>query len=123
MDTFAQLVSLLFASRTQAHTFHLQTTSFAVHKTLNEYYDGIIELVDELIESYQGKHGLVTGYTSPAVVEDYNSAEQVIEYFTNLADVVEQSRKEIPQDDYLLNQIDEITALVYSTVYKLKFLK
>ena len=123
METFAQLVSLLFASRTQAHTFHLQTTSFAVHKTLNEYYDGIIELVDELIESYQGKHGLVTGYTSSAVIEDYASVEQVTEYFTNLADVVEQSRKEIPQDDYLLNQIDEITALVYSTVYKLKFLK
>ena len=123
MNTFAQLVSLLFASRTQAHTFHLQTTSFAVHKTLNEYYDGIIELVDELIESYQGKHGLVTGYTSSAVIEDYASVEQVTEYFTNLADVVEQSRKEIPQDDYLLNQIDEITALVYSTVYKLKFLK
>ena len=123
MITYPFFFSLLFASRTQAHTFHLQTTSFAVHKTLNEYYDGIIELVDELIESYQGKHGLVTGYTSSAVIEDYASVEQVTEYFTNLADVVEQSRKEIPQDDYLLNQIDEITALVYSTVYKLKFLK
>lgn len=123
MNTFAQLVSLLFASRTQAHTFHLQTNSFSVHKTLNEYYEEVISLVDELIESYQGKHGVVTGYTSPASIENYSSVEQVIEYFMNLAEVVEQARKEIPQDDYLLNQIDEITALVYSTVYKLKFLK
>ena len=48
-----QFVSTLFASRTQAHVFHLQTTgegSFATHKALNDYYDEIVGITDGLVE-------------------------------------------------------------------------
>lgn len=122
-NTMASLISLLLSSRNQAHVFHLQTDSYAHHKALNEYYDEVIEFVDGLVESYQGKYGILTGYTSASGLIEQASANTIVEYFTQLAKTVEEARKEIPQDDYLLNQIDEVTALVYSTVYKLKFLK
>ena len=61
-EVMASFVSTLFHSRTQAHTFHLQTNSFAAHKALNEYYDEIINIVDGLVESYQGRYGILKGY-------------------------------------------------------------
>ena len=51
METINQFVSTLFASRTQAHIFHLQTPSFAQHSALGTYYDEIIDLTDSFIES------------------------------------------------------------------------
>ena len=44
-----QFVSTLFASRTQAHIFHLQTDSFAEHSALNVYYDEIISINDGIV--------------------------------------------------------------------------
>lgn len=123
MNTVSELISLLLASRNQAHIFHLQTTSFSAHKALNEYYDGIVALIDGFVESYQGKYGILEKYTAPGSIQQNATSEEIISYFQKLADTVEQARKEIPQDDYLVNQIDEMTSLVYSTVYKLKFLK
>lgn len=123
MNTVSELISLLLASRNQAHIFHFQTTSFSAHKALNEYYDAIVDLVDTFVETYQGKYGIIGNYTTPGSVKENTSVQDIIVYFEELAAVVVESRKEIPQDDYLLNQIDEITALLYGTVYKLKFLK
>jgi DNA-binding ferritin-like protein len=117
-----QFISTLFASRTQAHVFHLQTNSFAAHKALNEYYDEIIGIADGIAESIQGKYGIITGYSNIDLLEgnDYN---EVIKYFTALEMYVERARQTMPQDSYIQNQIDEVTALIVSTIYKLKFLK
>ncbi len=62
-----QFVSTLMASRTQAHIFHLQTPSFAAHKALNEYYENIVDIIDGLVESYQGKYGIITGYVNVTI--------------------------------------------------------
>lgn len=117
-----QFISTLFASRTQAHVFHLQTNSFAAHKALNEYYDGIIDLADGIAESVQGKYGIITGYSNIDLLEG-NDCNEVIKYFTALEMYVERARQTMPQDSYIQNQIDEVVALVVSTIYKLKFLK
>jgi hypothetical protein len=117
-----QFVSTLFASRTQAHIFHLQTDSFAEHKALNDYYDEIIDLVDGLAESYQGKHGIIRGYINVAM-QEYESCEGVILYFNTLCGYVEKSRQILPQDSYIQNQVDTIVELINSTNYKLRFLQ
>jgi DNA-binding ferritin-like protein len=117
-----QFISTLFASRTQAHVFHLQTNSFAAHKALNEYYDGIIGIADGIAESVQGKYGIITGYSNIDLLEG-NDCNEVIKYFTALERYVERARQTMPQDSYIQNQIDEVTALIVSTIYKLKFLK
>ena len=117
-----QFISTLFASRTQAHVFHLQTNSFAAHKALNEYYDGIIDLADGIAESIQGKYGIITGYSNIDLLEG-NDCNEVIKYFTALEMYVERARQTMPQDSYIQNQVDEVVALIVSTIYKLKFLK
>jgi DNA-binding ferritin-like protein len=117
-----QFISTLFASRTQAHVFHLQTNSFAAHKALNEYYDEIIGHADGIAESVQGKYGIITGYSNIDLLEG-NDCNEVIKYFTALEMYVERARQTMPQDSYIQNQIDEVVALIVSTIYKLKFLK
>jgi hypothetical protein len=117
-----QFVSTLFASRTQAHVFHLQTPSFAAHKALNEYYDEIVGLTDSFVEGYQGKYGIITGYSNVALLE-YESCEEIINYFTILSMYISKTREMVCQDSYLQNVIDEIVMLISSTIYKLKYLK
>jgi len=117
-----QFISTLFASRTQAHVFHLQTPSFAAHKALNDYYDEIVGITDGIAESYQGKYGIITGYGNIAL-QEYESCEAIIMFFETLCMYVEKSRQMLPQDSYLQNQIDEVVALIKSTIYKLRFLK
>ena len=114
------------ASRDQAHIFHWQTTgegSFAAHTALNAYYDAIPDLTDTLVESYQGKHGIITGYTSAEEFSEYEKTT-VIKYFTGLAMFVERAYAKLPQEDtYILNQIDNVKELIYSTIYKLENLQ
>ena len=53
-----QLASIFLHSRTQSHEFHLKISgpgSFAIHKALMEYYEGIIPIIDGLVEAYQGQ--------------------------------------------------------------------
>jgi len=120
-EVMANFVSTLFHSRTQAHTFHLQTNSFAAHKALNDYYDEIIDIVDNLVESYQGRYGILKGYKGMTDVLECDE-NVVVKYFEALCMYVEKNRPLLPQDSYIQNQIDELIALIESTKYKLIYL-
>jgi hypothetical protein len=119
MDNVAQFISTLFASRTQAHIFHLQTTSYAQHKALGSYYDKIIPLADTVVELVQGRYGIVRGYISPAA---FKEDDATVSYFEALLKYVDLKRAELPQDSNIQNQIENIIDLVSSTLYKLKYL-
>jgi hypothetical protein len=122
--TPAALFSKLFESREMAHIYHLQVNgesgSHAEHVTLNEYYDGILELIDTLIETYQGQFGVVDGYETIDTTE--TRTKEKIAYFEELVEFVKHSRKSISvEDTHLQNIIDEVIAFIYRTLYKLKF--
>jgi len=120
-SSLISLVSRLLDSQRQTHIFHLQTKSFAEHKALQDYYDAIDGLVDGIVESYQGKYGILTGWKSVGT-QEYQSSEQVITYLKALGDEVSKVYT-IVKDTYIQNQLDEVTALINSTLYKLRFLK
>lgn len=117
---FEKMVSEILNSRNQSHIFHLQTKSFAEHKALNDYYDEIVGLFDGLVESYQGKYGIISNFTCDGV-ENYKSNDSTIKYFEKLVKNIEKMRKSV-NDSYLENQIDTVVELIYSTIYKLRFL-
>jgi len=87
------MIATLLHSRSQAHIFHWQTksqSSFAEHMALGTYYDEIVELIDGIVESYQGKYEIITGYKTVEMV-DYKSTEQLISYFRDLDNNIEKS--------------------------------
>lgn len=118
---FTEMVSLILHSRTQTHTLHLQTESYPEHMALNGYYDGIGDLLDGLIESFQGKYGIIKGYKSYDI-EGYKSTESTIKYLQGLCTKIEDLR-DCCEDSYIQNQIDTVCELINSTLYKLRFLK
>lgn len=120
-NDYAEMISLLLHSRTQTHTLHLQTESYPEHMALNAYYDGIGDIVDGLVESYQGKYGIIKGYKSYDLV-GYKSTESTINYLKDLCSKVEDLR-DCCKDTYIQNQIDTVCELINSTLYKLRFLK
>jgi hypothetical protein len=120
-DDFSEMVCRLLHSQTQVHIFHLQTKSYSEHKALQGYYEGIDALVDGVIESYQGKYGIITNYKTYDM-EQYSNGKKTIAYFAELLKVIDEKR-DCCEDSYIQNQIDTIQELINSTVYKLKFLK
>jgi hypothetical protein len=120
------LFSKLFESREMAHIYHLQVNgeqgSHAAHTALNEYYEGVLDFIDDLIETYQGQYGIVDGYET--IDTNETRTKEKVEYFEGLVEFVKHGRKAISAEDtHLQNIIDEVVALIYRTLYKLKFTK
>jgi hypothetical protein len=120
------LFSKLFESREMAHIYHLQVNgemgSHAAHTALGEYYEGVLDLLDQTIETYQGQYGIVDGYETIDTAE--TKTKEKVEYFEGLAEFVKHGRKAISvEDTHLHSIIDDIVVLIYRTLYKLKFTK
>lgn len=117
-----QLASLLLHSRTQTHAFHLGQKgvgSYSAHKALQKYYDKIGDLIDGLVEAYQGQYGLLK-LQGISNLDTNNDIKNVIAYFDKLITAVAKLRKEEKlQMSWLQNDIDTVVTLLYQTKYKL----
>ena len=76
-DDFCEMVCNILHSRNQAHVFHLQTKSYAEHIALNGYYDAVVALFDGIVESYQGKYGIIKNFKT-FKVEQYRTGKKTI---------------------------------------------
>jgi hypothetical protein len=119
-DNVMQFVMCLLHSVTNAHILHLTTLSYSEHKALETFYTEIGDHVDDFVEAFQGKYGLLHDFTN-----DYELPTTPLDYLTYLKDEVETLRHSgnFPQDSELQNITDEIASLIDSTLYKLRFLK
>ena len=115
-----KLLSYLMHSRTQTHVFHLQTKSYAEHMALGAYYEGIVDLIDCLAETFQGKNGIIENYDN-FKLEAYQDNDQLIKYFETLGKMVESIQPKF-KDTYIQNQVDTVSELIYSAKYKIEHL-
>jgi hypothetical protein len=117
-----ELASILLHSQTQTHIFHLGVSgpgAYAAHKALQKYYESIDGVVDGLVESYQGKNGLIE-FKPVAGIDNNCDTRNIITYFDKLCAIVRTLRQSPDlQDSYIQNQIDNVEELIYSTKYKL----
>lgn len=91
--------------------------AYAAHMALGELYDELGDLTDTLIETYQGKYGIV-GITVPEAKKC-----DMCSCIKDVAGMLETKATTIFKDSWVLNQIDEIIALLYHICYKLTNLK
>ena len=115
------LFSKLFEARQVSHQVHLKTDSYAAHKALNGFYDDLLELIDQLIETFQGQYGLVEKYE----IKNLNiEKDEIVNYLEETVKLINVGHKAFSEKDtHLHNILDEIVGLFYSTLYKLKYLK
>jgi hypothetical protein len=113
-------IGRLFLARDVAHSVHLNTKSYAKHKALQKFYEGVIELTDAFAEAYQGRHGLI----GPVVMQTAKKTTNIVEFLEEQLKEIEASRYKVcdRDDSALQNSIDEIVSLFLSTIYKLRFL-
>lgn len=117
-----KLIGTLFLSREVSHREHLKTSSYAHHIALNEFYDNILDVIDTLVENYQGRHGIIEDI--PILTNERSSSNiaKLLEYHMNM--VCKMRYTAIDKDDAALQSImDEVERVYLRTIYKLKQLK
>lgn len=116
-----QFVPYCFALRSQIHLFHFQTTSFAEHKALDGFYNDIVELIDSLVETYQGIYGRVkVDPKTTENIENYKDNKQVVKTISAYVKECKKMKKSTKEDDSdLQNILDEMIALGNKTLYLL----
>ena len=112
-----QLAGRVFATRDFAHKTHLATGNYARHMALGDFYDEIIDEIDEIVECYQGQFDLIRPVPAEPPVGDPVKVLQ--------ADVawINANRQQITKgDSSLANLLDGLVATYQRTLYKLRFL-
>lgn len=112
-----KFIEKMFEARQVAHNSHLKTKSYSEHKALDGFYNGILELADNFIETYQGQYGLIGD-----IKLNVDGVENIVVYLENFCNIAKSARDDI-KESHLQNIVDEILALTYKTIYKLKYLK
>lgn len=116
-----EFIATLFLARELAHRYHLSTKSYSQHKALQNFYEDLLDLTDDLAEITQGAHGLLdipiltekSGYKEPL----YCIADKLKYVETN------RYKAYSKEDTALQNKIDEIVAVFLTAIYKLENLK
>jgi hypothetical protein len=114
------LITLLNAA-TVGHVLHLQSRSYAEHKALQGFYSKMPDLVDGVIEAWQGRHGELVEY--PDQIVKVSDQKDSLEFLMFLKILVEEDRYVLGEASEIQNLVDDIAQLIDSTLYKLTFLK
>jgi DNA-binding ferritin-like protein len=116
-------VNELMNSRTSFHKLHLKVTgpgSYAAHKALDEFYNGIVDHIDNIVEQYQGATERLLDIPD-SVPTKLNSVQDALLYLKDLCSKTTYLQSQITMSE-IVNQLDEVKSLIDSTIYKLKFL-
>ena len=98
---------------------HLKTDKYSEHIALNEFYEEMPELVDDLIEAYIGLNGKVKIFKNNFTEEKMGT----LEYLEILREFVKEGKDDFMDEDELESLCDDILSLIDSTLYKIKELK
>lgn len=118
-----QLVSRAFTTRNLLHFSHWLTGSYAGHMALGDLYDQIVEDIDEIVETYQGRFGLLPSFGCESATVTCDVSDMV-ERVKCEAAWVEKNRDFISGGDSSIgNLVDTLIGHYHKTAYKLENLK
>lgn len=116
-NNIEELFGTLQQSVVEGWRKHLKTSKYSSHMALDEFYDDMPDLVDQLIEDYMGVKGeKVENYKCIFNAEDMD----VYEYLKALRTLVKDGTSKFLDESELKSDVDSILSLIDSTLYKLK---
>ena len=109
-------ISMLFKAKEDAHITHIEQRSRALapHEALSIFYTGLDERLDTFAETVMGIHGQLTLSFSASAISN------PLSYMENLYTQVSKERN-MYEEGWIQNQLDEILQLIAHTIYRLKF--
>jgi hypothetical protein len=120
-ETLVELVMDLLHSTTVTHIMHWQTESYAQHIALGEFYSEMPDLVDAVVEAYQGKNNVILR-NFPPCMSNYEEM-QPLQYIEYLSQELTEGRALFGEDAEIQNLVDAIADLIDTTMYKLRRFK
>lgn len=97
--------------------FHLKTRKYSVHMALNEFYTEALDIVDDIIERYQGVFSVIDEPFSNCILGE---GKTEVEYLNELKDFVKKNTPLIICDNGdIQSRVDDFVGLIDSTIYKL----
>jgi hypothetical protein len=106
------------------HRLHLRVTgdgSYAAHKALGEFYEGLHGHADTLIEGYQGVAEKLLNYTNMPI-RTLDTTADAVGYLRDLYNSINKLQGMMPYSE-IVNNLDLVKDSINSTKYKLLFLK
>ena len=106
------------------HRLHLKVKgdgSYAAHKALGDFYDGLHGHADTLVESYQGAAEKLLSYKDMPIRTLDNTADAVA-YLRDMYNSINKLQGMLPYSE-IVNNLDLVKDSINSTKYKLLFLK
>lgn len=110
-----EFIKRQFAVRDAAHRAHWVTESGYRHKTLGEFYDGVVEQTDTFVEA-----SIAAFREKPKSPGDAAATELIRENALWLLENREKLAREVPA---LENLVDEVCKFYLGTLYKLENLR
>ena len=106
------------------HRLHLKVTgegSYAAHKALGSFYEGLHDQADTLIEGYQGVTEKLLTYTNMPI-RTLDTTADAVGYLRDMYNVINKLQGMMPYSE-IVNNLDLVKDSINSTKYKLLFLK
>jgi DNA-binding ferritin-like protein len=106
------------------HRLHLKVKgdgSYAAHKALGAFYEGLHDQADTLIEGYQGVTEKLLSYKDMPIRTLDNTADAV-SYLRDMYNIINKLQGMMPYSE-IVNNLDLVKDAINSTKYKLLFLK
>ena len=115
MSNIANIIGVMFMSRTYSHMAHLKTSSYSKHKALNKFYDNVVDLADDLAEAAQGTVGKLD---IPFIGMEGEVLDPITALTGHLSRI--EGYASTCKEEYLKNIFQEIQALYRKTLYLMK---
>jgi hypothetical protein len=106
------------------HRLHLKIKgdgSYAAHKALGDFYDGLHGHADTLVEGYQGVAEKLLSYTDMPI-RTLDTVADGVAYLRDLYNSINKLQGMMPYSE-IVNNLDLVKDSINSTKYKLLFLK
>lgn len=124
MATIEELRARVFAARDFAHIKHHSTLSYAQHVALSDFYAGVVDRIDNVVEVYQGAFGLISETVPEVDDADEGVPADIVGYLKDEARWIQAARNGIARGiTPIENLIDELMAVYLLTIYKLENLR
>ena len=112
-------INFFLGLQSQIKIMHWQTKGYAKHKALEDFYEKIVDILDEFVEVYQGRYGVLVDYSTSAYWDfDSSNIVKTIKEFARLLDI---ERPNFTPE--IQNILDSLQALNLRTIYKLENLQ
>ena len=124
LDTMtANLATEMMNAAISFHKLHLKVKgegSFSAHKALGEFYAGLHDQADTLVEGYQGVAEKLLSYKD-SPIRTLDTVADAVAYLRDLYNTVNKLQGMMPYSE-IVNNLDLVKDSINSTKYKLIFL-